>query len=551
MPFNSYPFILLFMPAAVAGYWLLRRFAGGSVASKWLLLASVAFYAQASLKGLALIAPSIFLDYLLARALVRLDTAQEKRRKVLFVCGIVANVAFLGYFKYKNFFLDTLSIAFATHVQPEHLLVPLGLSFLVFQKIAFLADVQSRQVQAVRLQDFLLFILFFPRVIAGPIVHYEQIVPQLKNPPRSFIAAMTVGVCLFSIGLFKKTVIADSIGVFVPAAFDVTLPDQRPGLLTAWCGVLAYTFQLYFDFSGYSDMALGIARMFGVRLPMNFNSPLKASSIIEFWRRWHITLTRFLTAYIYTPLVLHLTRARVSKGMPVLRGKRSTFSAIVVLIAVPTLVTMTISGLWHGAGWQFVVWGALHGAYLALNQGWRLLRPRVWPDHASYESAMRPIGFVLTFGAVVIALVFFRAPSVASAVSVLGAMSGMNGFMPYDVEVLQRLGVGVPWAMLGELQPIAPFVWIVAALLITTLLPNSLELLRRFRPALDFPSERQRAPAAQTPLAGRLHAAARKLVRLKHEGIDLGHLSATIVAGLFVLALIAIGRGGAFLYYRF
>ena len=565
MPFNSYQFIFAFLPATVAGFWILARFAGRTAVLGWLILASVGFYTYTSVTSLAIIAPSIMLDYLIATALLRIDSSRERLRTVLFIAGVAANVLFLGYFKYKDFFLDTANTVFATHFELTRLILPLGISFITFQKIAFLVDVKSGQVKAVPFLDFLLFTLFFPRTIAGPIVHYEEVMPQFADTtPRSIMTNAAVGVCLFSIGLFKKTVIADSIAQFVPPTFDTALSGQPLDLLTAWAGVLAYTFQLYFDFSGYSDMALGLARMFGVRLPMNFNSPLKASSIVEFWSRWHITLTRFLTAYIYTPIVLRLTRARMAKGKPVLRGKRSTLSAIAILVGLPTLVTMAISGFWHGAGWQFIVWGVLHGIYLTINQSWRILRPRIWPDPASYERVMKPLGFVLTFGAVVIAFVFFRASSVTSALSILGGMAGMNGIRPHDFQLLQNLGVSVDWIVSQIFT--SRFRWISVLFLAVTLLPNSLELLRRFQPALDFPEELEKAPESQAapsvavqqpagsrkpPAAAKLRAAWATVGELGHGGIPLSRLTATIAALLFVLGVMALNRGGAFLYWQF
>jgi alginate O-acetyltransferase complex protein AlgI len=569
MAFNSYPFIFGFLPATVAGFWLLARFAGRSAALGWLILASVAFYAYASLIGLAIIVPSIAADYLIARTMMRIHPSGERLRRILFIAGVAGNVLLLGYFKYRNFFLDTVNTVFATHFELTKLLLPLGISFLTFQKIAFLADVQSGQVKVVRFFDFLLFMLFFPRAVAGPIVHYEEVMPQLTGTTlRNIRTNLAVGVCLFSVGIFKKTVIADGVAQFVFATFDppTGLSGQPLNLPTAWTGVLAYTFQLYFDFSGYSDMALGLARMFGVRLPMNFNSPLKASSIVEFWSRWHITLTRFLTAYIYTPIVLRVTRARMAKGKPVLRGKRSSLLAIAVLIALPTLITMAISGFWHGVGWQFIVWGVLHGIYLTINQGWRTLRPRFWPDQSSYECVMRPLGFVLTFGAVVTAFVFFRATSVTSALLILRGMVGMNGIQPHQVQLLQQVGIHLHWNAVMLFQPIAPFVWIVVLFLGVVLFPNSLELLRRFQPALDFPRDLGEASRSEVALpmavqqprgakapsaAARLHATWVAVAQLGREGIPLSRLTGAIAALLSVLAIMAVNRGSKFIYGQF
>jgi alginate O-acetyltransferase complex protein AlgI len=571
MLFNSYEFIFLFLPITVMGFWLMLRFLGRSSAVSWLLLASIAFYAYANLKSLAIIAPSILLDYGIAKLLLRLDARSERLRKALLIFGIAANVLFLGYFKYKNFFLDTANALFATHFALTQFLLPLGISFLVFQKIAFLADVYSGEVKAVGFVDFLLFTLFFPRTIAGPIIHYQEVLPQIAAvTPGRFRTDLAVGICLFSIGLFKKAVIADSVGQFVPDVFDRssdTAFTGSPGLLLSWVAVAAYTFQLYFDFSGYSDMALGAARMLGVRLPMNFNSPFKAHNIVEFWGRWHITLTRFLTAYVYTPIVLHLTRSRISNGKSVLRGKRSRLSAIAALVAFPTLVTMALSGLWHGAGWQFVAWGLLHGIYLTINQSWRLIRPRLWFDQARYERVMNPVGRVLTFTSVMLALVLFRSDSITSARSVFENMLGLNGMLPHYLGLLEKAGVTIPWPMWPILLPSAAFFWIAALLFTVMYLPNSLELLRRFQPAFEFPGEAEGAALAArseqsvivSPPCGTPHASVttkfRKkwadIRRIQLSGLDLSPFDATIIALMCALGSMALNQGSGFLYGGF
>jgi D-alanyl-lipoteichoic acid acyltransferase DltB (MBOAT superfamily) len=480
---------------------------------------------------------------------------EERIRTILLTMGVVANIALLGYFKYRNFFLDSLNSIFSTHFSFTNLLLPLGISFLTFQKIGFLADVYSRQVKSVHLSDFLLFTLFFPRTIAGPIVRYNSIVPQFENVAHvSRRADLTVGICLFSIGLFKKAVIADNIGQFVPTTFDVTQWNQEPDLFTAWCGVFAYAFQLYFDFSGYSDMALGAARMLGIRLPMNFNSPFKAASIIEFWGRWHITLTNFLTAYIYTPIVLNFTRKRLARGQPVLQGKRSTATSIVSLVALPTLITMILSGLWHGAGWQFVLWGALHGVYLTINQSWRILRARFWPPGWDYERIMKPVGCVLTFIAVMVAFVFFRAPTVSSAFSILGGLVGLNGFESYYPELLKNFGIAVPTSLMRvlKMEIISPWFWIGILLLIVTLLPNSLELLRKFQPAQDFPMDFGAISSKQTiHSTSKVHTLFARFDQLTREGVSLNYLTALATALLCFLGILAINSGSTFLYGQF
>ena len=559
MPFNSYEFLFIFLPLAVAGFWFIARVAGRDSAVFWIVLASVAFYAYASWIGLAVLTPSILLDYLIASVLLRTRESSARLRSLLFVLGIACNVAFLAYFKYKNFFLSTANDLFDTHFHLVKLILPLGISFLTFQKIAFLSDVWSGSIEKVRFLDYLFFTTFFPRSIAGPIVRYGEVVPQLESiRVRELATHLSVGLVLFSIGFFKKAFIADQLAPYVGTVFDlgpvIVWDPGTPTLLTSWTAVLAYTFQLYFDFSGYSDMALGVARMLGVRLPMNFNSPFKASSIVEFWGRWHISLTRFLTAYIYTPLVLTITRSRLAKGKPILAGARSGAPAILMTVAVPTLTTMGISGIWHGAGWQFVVWGMLHGIYLTINQAWRLVRPRIWPDSTSYARVMRPIGVLITFTAVVLALVFFRARSVSDALSILYAMVGGNGLVPDDVRVLHELGVRVPSALVHQLLPITPWVWFAILLGSVMLLPNSLELLRAYRPAVDFPDDDAsglRDVSASRSTSKGLWAKLRSALQGGPAGIPLNALSAAVTALLCMMGVLMLGTGETFIYWNF
>ena len=373
MSFSSYPFVFLFLPVTVAGYWSLLRFKSRASAAGWLLLSSIIFYASGSLKSLLVILPSILLDFAIAKLFLSLAPIRVRERAAIIGIGIAANILFLAYFKYGEVLPEPLSSVLGHGRVLTTSFLPLGISFLTFQKIAFLCDIFAGQIREVEFGQFLLFTLFFPRTVAGPIVHYKEVMPQFKDVKSEDKALnISVGFCLFSIGLFKKCVIADSVVTYVSYAFDSGAGSDPVPLLSAWTGVLAYALQLYFDFSGYSDMALGTARMLGIKLPMNFNSPLKASSIVEFWGRWHITLTRFLTWYIYIPLVRRRTHTRVARRKLLLRGQRSTAGAIVSLIGVPTGITMLISGVWHGVGWQFVIWGLLHGMYLTINQAWRL-----------------------------------------------------------------------------------------------------------------------------------------------------------------------------------
>jgi alginate O-acetyltransferase complex protein AlgI len=305
---------------------------------------------------------------------------------------------------------------------------------------------------------------------------------------------VAVGLTLLSFGLFKKVILADNIATIVTPIFDQATAGNTISFLLAWAAAIGFTLQIYFDFSGYTDMALGLARFFGIRLPQNFNSPLKAASIIEFWLRWHMTLTRFLTAYIFNPLTLWLTRRRMAKGQSGLAGRNTTIGAFAYLLMFPTVLTMFVSGLWHGAGYGFIVWGLLHGLYLTINHAWRLTWPRFWSDRAKYERLMRPLGHVLTFVAVSVSMVFFRAPTITAAIDIVKGTVGYNGVaLPqaiYDhvgplTGLLHNIGVTAVSSDLWTIRDFATMViWIITSMLIALLPPNTLEMLDRYEPAL-------------------------------------------------------------------
>lgn len=477
MLFNSPEFILLFLPVTLLGFFVLGRMSRHH-ALGWLIVASLFFYACWRPINVLIIAPSIVVNFLLARALLRLapDAARARFATALLVLGIVFNVLFLGYFKYVNFVAIAINDVAGTNFVLRNVILPLGISFITFQKIAFLIDVRAGRVKAFSLREYCLFVLFFPQLIAGPIVHFREMMPQFQQTSARFNADdVSVGVTLFLMGLFKKVVLADGIALHVAPLYAAVASGGQVELLDAWIAAIGFTLQIYFDFSGYTDMALGAARCFGIKLPPNFDSPLKATSIIDFWLRWHMTLTRFLTAYIYNPMVLERTRRRMAKGLPGVGGRNRrageanrSIGGFVELLAGPTLVTMLVSGIWHGAGYTFLLWGLLHGLYLVINHAWRTFGARRWPDKERYEKVMGPLGWMLTFVAVAISMVLFRSPTVATAGSILRGMTGWNG------------------ASLPNPESVVAMAWIVALSAIALALPNSLELIARREPALTF-----------------------------------------------------------------
>jgi alginate O-acetyltransferase complex protein AlgI len=496
--FNSHGFLFVFLPFALAGFFGLGV-VSRTAALRWIIFVSLVFYALWRPLNVVIIAPSILVNFLVARVLQRLaaDEKWHRTSQLVLLLGIAFNVAFLGYFKYLDFGITTINDVFGTNMLLAHVILPLGLSFITFQKIAFLVDVQSRRVTSFTFQGYCLFVLFFPQLVAGPIVHYREMIPQFHDAPCRFNREdFTVGLTLLSFGLFKKAVLADHVAAVVTPIYTQAASGAPPSLLLAWGAAVGFTLQVYFDFSGYTDMALGLARFFGIRLPPNFYSPLKASSIIDFWLRWHMTLTRFLTAYIFNPLTLWLTRRRAARGRPGIVGAKTTFGAFAYLLMFPILLTMLVSGLWHGAGYGFIVWGLIHGLYLTINHAWRLVRPRFWADRTSYERFMRLPGLTLTFVSVAAAMVFFRSPTLTSAIHLVKGLVGLNG-LALPQGIYDHLGLLAVWLHRAGVASVSPEIWsgrefgtmvmwIISLMVIVLAFPNTLQLLARYEPALGI-----------------------------------------------------------------
>jgi D-alanyl-lipoteichoic acid acyltransferase DltB (MBOAT superfamily) len=468
---NSPEFLFLFLPVVLFGYACLIR-QSSNPPLVWLALASLFFYGWWNPRYVGLLLASVIFNYAVGVALSRMRQARRRATGLVLAFGISTDLLLLGYYKYANFFLDTAAgLGLAARYDALDIVLPLGISFFTFTQIAFLADVYQGKAREYNFIHYLLFVTYFPHLIAGPILHHSEMMPQFARRPdrlRSFNLAG--GLTLFVIGLGKKVLIADSLAPSTGSVFDGAAQGYAVTFIEAWSGALAYTLQLYFDFSGYSDMALGLSLLFGIRLPMNFYSPYQATSIIEFWRRWHMTLSRFLRDYLYIPLGgTRLGRARRYLNL---------------------IVTMLLGGLWHGAGWTFVIWGGLHGAYLAINHFWRFLRGKVGMTRSTPVS--RVLSLMLTFLAVCVAWVFFRASDLPTAMRILGGMAGLNGVVlpitwvaPLGGSAQYLSQFGVDFAPL--LLPHAPQALMIIALLLCAvwLLPNSLECMRRARPSLN------------------------------------------------------------------
>lgn len=470
MLFNSYAFILLYLPITLAGYWLLVR-RSPDLCVDWLSVASVAFYAGWNPRYISLLLTSIVGNYCFSMLIVRARPRGAHSVKTILACAVVSNLALLGYFKYANFFVKILQELAGLEYVIGAVILPLGISFFTFTQIAFLVDLSQGETSTLSFRKYLLFVTFFPHLIAGPILHHASIVPQFSWPKDQRKQDLEVGIAIFIFGLFKKVIIADGLAKFVSPVFDAAAKGQDLAVVESWAGVVAFSLQLYFDFSGYSDMAIGLARMCGVHFPLNFSSPYKAHNIIEFWRRWHMTLSQFLRDYLYIPL-------GGNRHGPLRRY-------------LNLMITMVLGGLWHGAAWTFVLWGAMHGIYLVLNHAWQFVTRKLGLTGV-LRGAGRPIGIFVTFSAVTIAWVFFRASSLPHAVAILRGMTGINGIrLPTQWESrFDQLGVHLnSWVTFADMGATfaghRQIMLTSLCLAIVWLLPNTQEIMVNFEPGLN------------------------------------------------------------------
>lgn len=470
MLFNSFEFIFLFLPLVFIIYFVLNRF-HHHAAKLWLLVSSLFFYSWWNPKYLPLILISLMVNYTIGTLLGK--NKVERNRKWLLTIGIVFNVCLLGFYKYFDFFITNVNNVLDTHLTLLHLALPLAISFYTFQQIAYLVDSYRQETKEYSFVNYALFVSFFPQLIAGPIVHHGQVTPQFedKSNRRIIHKNISLGLFVFSIGLFKKLIIADSFAVWANRGFDGV---QELSFFDAWIASLSYTFQIYFDFSGYSDMAIGAALLFNIKLPINFNSPYKALNIQDFWRRWHITLSAFLTRYLYIPL-------GGSK-----KGEVRTYINILIIFLV--------SGFWHGAGWTFVLWGFLHGLASVIYRAWSKVGVRL----------PKFVAWLITFGFIHTTWVFFRAESFSDAIKVFKGMFGLNGFtvpqiidlsylhkfglgniLPEELNLrfLHDFGVNFSPFMLSK-TALEAFLLVLVGFIITLFAKNSMELHDRFKPKL-------------------------------------------------------------------
>ena len=471
MLFNSFTFIFGFLPVALIATYALGRWRQDA-AKLALTLLSLGFYAWWRPVHLPLLLGSIVFNYVVGGIIQRARAeGRSGAVRAWLTLGVIADLSLLGWFKYAYFVSENVRWMLGVDFHVQKIALPLAISFFTFQKLAYLIDSARGDAQKIGFLNFSLFAAFFPQLIAGPIVHYEEIVPQIRSRlfARRLARNFLIGVVIFAIGLFKKTVIADTLSSYANPLYAGAEAGNDFNLVTGWLAALTYAFQLYFDFSGYSDMAIGLGRMFGVKLPLNFHSPLRSPSVIEYWRRWHMTLQRFIVAYIFQPLSLPLNRIAAMRG---LKG----WTAFAVAVGVPTFVTFLAVGIWHGAGWTFVLFGVMHAIYVCINEIWRertrLRRRKLKRAGKAVPETGRAAIFgytVLTLLAVIYSDVMFRAKDVADGLRIWKGMSGF-GSLAFELPAVAGWGLAATIAISTAIIFIAP---------------NTQQIMRRHDPAYN------------------------------------------------------------------
>lgn len=497
MLFSSYEFILIFLPATLLAFHALRRFGQAPAALGLLVIASWIFYAYWNPPYLALLIASVVFNYLIARPIAE---GSARLSKASLAVGVAVNLAALLWYKYSVFILENVGALTGFHFALKAIILPLGISFFTFQQIAYLADCRRDRTYEASFRDYALFVSFFPQLIAGPIVHHSLTRPQFHSLAAQAIppAYYMVGLALFAIGLAKKILIADPLGLIANPAFKAADAGAALDAASAWVGTLAYTFQIYFDFSGYSDMAIGLGLLFGVRLPINFLSPYKSTSIAEFWRRWHMTLGAFLRQYLYIPL----------------GGNRSGQIATLRNL----FVTMFLCGIWHGAGWGFVIWGAAHGACVAFNHAHRMRIEAGGRSAPESGPAIRALKVVCVLFIVALLWVLFRAETLSGA---FGVWRAMFFLAPEGAAVAETAGA-------------MPVLTIAFAAALALFAPNSIDLTR-YTPDPEKPLAAPTLPA----VAG---------VGASSSG---SVLAASVTGIIFAVAFALMWRPQEFIYFDF
>lgn len=495
MLYNSYEFIFLFLPITLIVFYQLGKRNYQKIALVWLILTSFFFYARWNPAYLIFLLGSLAINYSLGVTINNKVQAILSKNLVIndrffLIIGIIFNLGLLAYFKYANFFVDSINSLVGSNWTLKNLIIPLGISFITFEQIAYLVDTYKGKIKDHNPIHYCLFIGFFPQLISGPIVRYRELAPQLKSSKvfQFNYEDFSVGLTIFSIGLFKKVIIADNLSPHVSLIYDAVTEGTSLSFMEAWIGILAHTLRLYFDFSGYSDMAIGVARMFGIKLPLNFDSPYKTTNISQFWSHWHMTLTRFFRDYLYLPLSRWLKTWPLGKGQ--IAQQRAT--------AINAFVGLSITGLWHGAGWNFLAWGGLHGIYFILYQQWRDFLKSKGKNLKDSPWWSQLIGWFFTFFAWMFALVLSRTENISQTLSMWSSMLAFNGIsLPSSLEnnlsFLKVLGFEfsglMPNFIYNSIYPseVLQLLQLIMILLIIVLFtPNTQQWMGQYKPAVDY-----------------------------------------------------------------
>ena len=540
MLFTSWDFLFFFLPIALFGYWTLSHL-GRAGGASWLILASIVFYGFFAPSLVILLLCSIAFNYLVSVG-IRSLMAKPSLQQALLFFGITADLGALFYYKYFfALFSFVDGLAFNGLHGMQAIILPLGISFFTFTQIGYLIDCKAGVTEENSLLDYILFVTFFPHLIAGPILHHSEMMPQFADRSIYGLRAdnLGAGFSFFTLGMLKKILFADPLAALNASGFAAAEHIQ---VLGAWGTVLGYSLQLYFDFSGYSDMAIGLALMFNIKFPANFNSPYKARNIIDFWQRWHMTLTRYLTLYLYNPIAMGLRRRRMDRGHSMSRKAMETPHAFVTLVAMPTVFTMGLAGLWHGAGFQFVIFGLLHGFYLVVNHGWRMYGPKPSKTPRAWlaRQAIVVSQVTITFLAVLLAQVFFRADSTSQALDMLSGMFGLHGFE--HALPVPRTVMNVSTKLNALLQPFG------FSLFVPVFNPYAVQAFRivlGFVIVWSLPNTQQIMALAK-PILGKMPPMAPRLL-LWRPSVPW----ALTIGGSAIVALLSLSGTTEFLYFQF
>lgn len=524
MLFNSYSFIFVFLPLAIMLFFIVSRYGGQQLALSWLILCSLYFYISWDVTYWWVIAATTIVNYAIGRGL--LQTGSPHIRTSLLRIGVLANIVFLAWFKLRIsglpwFNADGREMALLFD-NTRDLYIPLAISFITFQQIVYLVDCYKRNCSSTRFTEYLLFISFFPQLVMGPIVHQREIVPQFRDKHfyRFNIQNFSIGLSIFIIGLFKKTVLADNLADSINLIYQVAASGTPINLVDAWIATIGFIFQLYFDFSGYSDMAIGIAKMLNINLPINFDSPLKAANRFEYWRRWHITFSEFMKNNVYMPLARN-------RSIPL--GK---YTAL--------LVSTTLSGLWHGIGFTFLAWGLIQGAMMIAGHKAREYRrgnSRITPATIN----VRPCLVIITLFTTFMLGILFRSGNHETAVNMFSGIMGFNGVVIPSIISSHITGIHIAGdATLSTATLLAKssdVTWLIACFVVIFIFPSTKNYFGKYWSALDQ----------------RKHGHAGSNVRINHRGsgFEFNYTTSLIISVMLILSLYSILESSRFIYYQF